>query len=135
LYSLALPLLLLDVWVTICQAVLFPLLRVAPVVRRDYLVFDRHRLPYLNLIQRLNCLYCGYANGVLAYVREVAARLEQYWCAVQHRRQPRDPHARYAAFAAYGDARGLQEGASRLRRALRPGRPPRPAGRLGRRLR
>jgi len=32
---------------------------------------DRHHLAYLNVIEKLNCEYCGYANGVFAYVREI----------------------------------------------------------------
>ena len=36
--------------------------------------FDRGGLKYLNLLERLNCAYCSYGNGVLAYGVEVAAR-------------------------------------------------------------
>jgi hypothetical protein len=31
---------------------------------------DRHRLGYLNVIEKANCVYCSYANGVVAYVRD-----------------------------------------------------------------
>jgi hypothetical protein len=54
--------------------------RIPRVRRAEYLVVDRHHLQYLNGIERMNCLYCGYGNGVLAYAVEVAARTEQYWC-------------------------------------------------------
>ena len=38
-----------------------------PKVRRaDYLVFDREDLPYLNLMEKFNCFYCSYGNGVAA---------------------------------------------------------------------
>ena len=43
-----------------------------------YLAFDRHRLTYLNFAEKLNCEYCAYANGILAYFTEIAARTEQY---------------------------------------------------------
>jgi hypothetical protein len=28
--------------------------------------------------EKLNRVYCGYANGVLAYAREIAVRIEPY---------------------------------------------------------
>jgi hypothetical protein len=27
----------------------------------------------------VNCVYCGYFNGLIAYVQEIAARTEQFW--------------------------------------------------------
>ncbi|HKQ12651.1 MAG TPA: hypothetical protein VJT80_04415 [Steroidobacteraceae bacterium] len=93
------------------------------VLRSDYMLFDRARLPYLSLLERFNCAYCSYANGVIAYVREVAARTEQYWCAIKHAQPPRVPHARYDAFAEYGDARGYQKKRDSLREALNPPAP------------
>ena len=35
-----------------------------PLVSSDFFVFDRAHLPYLNLIEKLNCAY--YANGLVA---------------------------------------------------------------------
>ena len=46
--------------------------------RGQYIVIDRHRLKYLNAIEKLNCVYCGYGNGVIAYARDIAGRTEQY---------------------------------------------------------
>ena len=65
-YSLALPFLLLDAWVTAYQWVCFPIYGIDRVRRSRYLVIDRHKLRYLNAIEKANCVYCGYANGVLA---------------------------------------------------------------------
>ena len=76
-YSLLLPLALLDTWVTIYQGVCFPIYGIARVPRRHYLVIDRHKLAYLNAIEKVHCTFCSYANGVIAYVREVAACTEQ----------------------------------------------------------
>jgi len=72
--------------------------------RDDYVVFDRGKLCYLNLLERINCAYCSYANGVLAYVVEVAARTEQHWCPVRHAHRILHPHDRYDHFLPYGDA-------------------------------
>jgi hypothetical protein len=79
---------------------------------------DRRRLAYLNGIERVNCTYCSYANGLFAYVSEVAARTEQYWCPIRHARAIRAPHRRYHAFFEYGDAEGYRKGLKRVRRRL-----------------
>src|SRR5688500_16133577 len=81
-YALLIPFVLLDVGVQIYQWLIFPLLGITRVRRRDYFVLDRHRLPYLDVLQKANCLYCGYATGVLVFVREVTARTEQFWCPI-----------------------------------------------------
>ena len=62
----------------------FPIYGIERVQRRRYFAIDRHTLAYLNAIEKANCLYCSHANGVIAYVREVAARTEQYWCPIKH---------------------------------------------------
>ena len=117
-YSLLLPLLVLDVWVWIYQWICFPIYRIARVPRGAYFVIDRRRLAYLNGIEKVNCKFCSYANGLLAYVREVAARTEQYWCPIKHARSIPAPHARYHVFFDYGDAEGYRRGLVALRRTL-----------------
>ena len=129
-YSLLAPFALLDLWITLYQTLCFPLYRVARVQRCDHLVIDRHRLPYLNALEKLNCVSCGYANGVLAYAREVAARTEQDRCPIQHERLPKAPYPRYRRFATFGDARGYRRGLIVLRARLEP---PRRSNRAARR--
>jgi hypothetical protein len=117
-YSLALPFLLLDVWVQLYQAAAFRLLGISRVRRRDYIVIDRHRLPYLTTIQKANCVYCGYINGVLAFVREVAGRTEQFWCPIRHARRARGQHRRHRRFAPYGDGDAFHRVGPALRAEL-----------------
>jgi hypothetical protein len=118
-YSLLIPLAMLDAWVSLYQAICFRLWGLRRVRRRDYLVIDRHQLAYLNALEKLNCIFCGYANGLLAYVREVAARTEQYWCPIRHRRKVKQPHAHYADFVPYGDPQRYRAGLPSLREDLR----------------
>jgi hypothetical protein len=108
-YAVIIPLLLLDLFVTIYQAVCFPVYQVPKVRRGDYLVFDRHHLAYLNALEKLNCAYCSYANGLIGYVREIASRTEQYWCPIKHARRVIGAHSRYALFEDYGDAEGYRK--------------------------
>lgn len=121
-YSLLVPIALLDLWVTLYQQICFRAYGVPRVRRADYLRLDRHRLPYLDAVGKLNCVYCGYGNGVIAYAREIAARTEQYWCPIKHGDAPAGVHDRYASFAEFGDAAGFDARAERLRDALRTGR-------------
>ena len=122
-FALTIPLALLDLCVTAYQWVCFPVYGIERVRRARYFTLDRHRLPYLSILAKVNCIYCSYANGVLAYAREVSARTETYWCPIKHARPVRDPHGRYHAFAEYGDAAGYRRHSSTLRRALSgPGR-------------
>jgi hypothetical protein len=103
-YGLIVPLLLLDLSVTIYQAVCFPAYGIEKARRKDYFIFDRHHLAYLNALEKLNCAYCSYANGLMAYVREIAGRTEQYWCPIKHARRAIAAHELYRNFADYGDA-------------------------------
>lgn len=118
-YSMLVPLLLLDLWASLYQAICFKVYRIPRVRRRDYVAFDRGSLAYLNGIEALNCLYCGYGNGVIAYVREIASRTEQYWCPIKHAIRISAPHERYAAFLEYGDAEGYRDRLETFRAALR----------------
>ncbi|MBN9422157.1 MAG: hypothetical protein BGO63_04285 [Candidatus Accumulibacter sp. 66-26] len=118
-YAGWIPFLLMDLFVSVYQAVCFPVYGIPKVKRADYFVFDRADLPYLNVIEKFNCFYCSYGNAVAAYTREVAARTEQYWCPIKHARRVRAAHDRYPNFFDYGDAEAFQQGLERLRRQYR----------------
>jgi hypothetical protein len=120
-YSLIVPFVVLDAWVCLYQRVCFPIYGIPRVSRRAYFVLDRHTLSYLNGIEKMNCTYCSYANGLLAFVREVAARTEQYWCPIKHARAIPDPHDRYQAFFDFGDAEAYRRGLPAIRRAVGDG--------------
>ena len=115
-YAGWIPFLVMDVFVTFYQAICFPIYRIPKVRRLDYLVFDREDLPYLNIIEKFNCFFCSYGNGVAAYTREVAARTEQYWCPIKHARRLAAAHDRYPNFFDHGDAQAYQQGLNRLRK-------------------
>ena len=107
-YALIVPIALLDLATMAYQAICFPVYGIPKVRRRDYLVFDRHHLAYLNAIEKLNCAYCSYANGVAGFFREVAARTEVYWYPIKHARRVLGPHPHYQGFADFGDAEGFR---------------------------
>lgn len=117
-YLVLIPLVVLDLAVNLYQSVCFRLWRLPRAGRRGYFRIDRHKLAYLSLLQKLNCIYCGYANGVLDFATEVASRTEQYWCPIQHETPPAATHKRYRHFVAYGDKHDLRARWRRLREAL-----------------
>ena len=105
---------------TLYQWVCFPIYGIARVRRRDYFTLDYHKLGYLNVIEKAHCVYCGYVNGFVAYVREIAARTEQYWCPTRHATPIPTPHQRYYLVVDYGDAEGYRRNLGSLRQTLRP---------------
>lgn len=108
-YSLIIPFALMDVFVTVYQHICFRVYGI-PIVRRgEYVVMDRKYLEYLNWIEKLNCIYCEYGNGVISYTREVAARTEQFWCPIKHAKKVKDAHGRYLDFIEYGDTENFRE--------------------------
>jgi hypothetical protein len=103
-YSMIVPIVFLDLCVSFYQATCFPIYGITKVRRADYIVFDRQQLAYLNFIEKFHCTYCAYGNGLMAYVSEIVARTEEYFCPIKHARKMLGPHSRYARFLAFGDA-------------------------------
>ncbi|MDD5303583.1 MAG: hypothetical protein PHS14_10795 [Elusimicrobia bacterium] len=118
-YSLTVPLLMLDAWLWLYQAVCFPVYGIEKVERSQYILLDRGRLRYLNWLERFNCNYCGYANGLVAYAREVSSRTEQYFCPIKHATRLAGASPRYQEFADFGDAQAYRDNMAPLREELK----------------
>jgi hypothetical protein len=117
-YGMIIPLVMADVLISFYQWSCFPIYQIARVRRADFVVFDRHQLQYLNAIEKFHCTYCEYANGVIAYIQEVIAKTEQYFCPIKHARKVLGTHARYAFFLDYGDADNYEAKLEKYRTAL-----------------
>jgi len=117
-YALIVPILFLDLSITVYQHICFRAYGLPRVKRSDYFVFDRAHLAYLNLIEKANCAYCSYGNGVMAYGREVVARTEQYWCPIKHARKIMAAHPYYTGFVDFGDAQSYKDQLEELRAEL-----------------
>jgi len=117
-YSMIVPLLILDFFVSFYQATCFPIYRVVKVRRGDYIVLDRQHLEYLNFIEKFHCTYCAYGSGLSAYVAEIVARTEQYFCPIKHARKILGTHSRYARFLDYGEAADYEAKLEAFRVAL-----------------
>lgn len=117
-WSGLLPALFLDLFITVFQAICFPIYAIPKVKRENYIIIDRHTLAYLNIIEKFNCIYCGYFGGLISYVREIASRTEQYWCPVKHARRVQTIHSRYKYFFDYGDAENYRKHLEEIRRSF-----------------
>ena len=117
-YAMIFPLAMLDLFVSFYQAVCLPIYRVAKVRRSDYIVFDRQQLEYLNVIEKFHCTYCAYGSGLIAYVAEIVARTEEYFCPIRHARRILGTLARYVRFLDYGDPTDYEVRLEKFRKAL-----------------
>jgi hypothetical protein len=118
-YSLIIPFALLDLMVSIYQHICFRVYKIPLVRRSEYFSYDRTRLNYLNIIEKLNCAYCSYGNGTIAYAREVASRTERFWCPIKHVQRIQGTHKYYLLFEEYGDGDNYQPNLSKHRTALK----------------
>lgn len=103
-YAMVVPLVFLDISLTIYQQICFRIYGIPVVRRTDYFTIDRHLLNYLNAIEKFNCVYCSYGNGVIAYGQEITSRTEQFWCPIKHAKKTSGKHSRVDSFFEYGDA-------------------------------
>ena len=107
-YSLIIPLIVTDAFITFYQLTCFPIYGIKKVRRADYIIFDRQHLSYLNFIEKFHCTYCAYGSGMIAYIGEIVARTEQYFCPIKHARKILGTHSRYALFMDFGDAENYE---------------------------
>lgn len=117
-YAMIIPLLITDLFITFYQLTCFPIYGIKKVRRSDFIVFDRQHLSYLNFIEKFHCTYCAYGSGMIAYISEIVARTEQYFCPIKHARKILGTHARYERFLDYGDANDYEQRLEQYRQAL-----------------
>jgi len=115
-YAMIVPLVFMDLCIWIYQRMTFPIYKIPLVPRKEYFIIDRHHLSYLNMVEKINCVYCGYGNAVAAYTREIIARTELFWCPIKHASKIAAPHSRYDQFFKYGDAEKYRKEFSKVRK-------------------
>ncbi|HLC60345.1 MAG TPA: hypothetical protein VJJ52_02865 [Candidatus Nanoarchaeia archaeon] len=108
-YILIFPLVALDVFIEIYMHICFRLYGIELIRRKNYIRIDRHKLDYLNLVEKLNCAYCGYANGLLNYAVAIAGATEKYWCGIKHKKYNgfKEPK-HHKNFLNYGDRKSFK---------------------------
>lgn len=103
-YSMIIPVVFFDVWIELYHRLAFPLYGIPLVERGNYIKIDRQKLSYLDGMQKLNCMYCGYVNGALHYWSTIAGETEKYWCGIKHKNESGFVEPRHhAAFTEFDD--------------------------------
>ena len=62
----------------ISRLVIFPLLQINNINQRNFIIVDRYRVAGLGLIDTLNCLFCGWANGLCLFLNRVIDVISVY---------------------------------------------------------
>jgi hypothetical protein len=117
-YAMIIPLVITDLFITFYQMTCFPIYGIKKVKRGDYIIFDRQNLNYLNFIEKFHCTYCAYGTGMIAYISEIVARTEQYFCPIKHARKILGTHARYPRFLEFGEAENYEQKLNEFRTSL-----------------
>ena len=108
-WGMLLPLLIFDICLEIYHQICFRLYRIPLVKRSNYIKIDRHKLKYLTWYEKINCAYCGYANGWVHYATIIAAKTEKYWCGIKHEKDPNFiPPAHHKDFLEYNDEKSFK---------------------------
>jgi hypothetical protein len=116
---MVIPAFILDITATLYQKINFTAYEIPMVRRKEYIFIDRHALEYLNFMERFFCVYCGYFNGVMQYVSEIAARTEEFWCPIKHSKKAGFEHKRYANYLENGDAAEYHAKRKKIRLQMR----------------
>jgi len=115
-YGMLIPAILFDIILFIYQQVIFRIFKFKFIKRSDYILFDRQYLGYLNSIEKLNCLYCSYFNGLMQYAAAIAGRTELYFCPIKHAKKVAYQHEYSDEFFSYGDEDKYQKKLEALRK-------------------
>jgi len=114
-YAMIIPAALLDIILFVYQQIIFRIYKFEFIKRSDYMHFDHKYLGYLNPIEKLNCLYCSYFNGLMLYASAIAGRTELYFCPIKHAKKVISQHKYYDEFLSYGDEEDYQKKLKELR--------------------
>lgn len=77
--------LIFDIFLEFYHRLAFPLYGIPTIKRSKYIKIDRHKLNYISISDKINCAYCGYANGLLNYATKIVGETEKYWCGIKHK--------------------------------------------------
>lgn len=114
-YGMIVPAVIWHVGLEIYHQVCFRLYGIPLVDHRDYFIYDRQLLSWLNPWERANCMYCSYVNNLVRYSSEIGGRTERYWCPIKYYRRISHAHSQYGKFADIKDAKQFRKQWEELR--------------------
>ncbi|MGV8151195.1 MAG: hypothetical protein ACP5NV_05700 [Candidatus Woesearchaeota archaeon] len=108
-WMMIIPIAILDLFLEIYHHICFPLYGIKIVKRSEYIMIDRQKLKYLRWYDKIQCAYCGYANGIMAYGTRIAGDTEKYWCAIKHSpKKGFNEPAHHKEFLKYNDEKSFR---------------------------
>ena len=110
-YSMFIPLLFLDICISLYQSICFPVYKVAKLSRQDFIIFDRQELKYLDWVSKFHCTYCAYGVGVVAFASAVIGKTEAYFCPIKHQGHHKPPAPALPPYLEYAEPPGFDYGA------------------------
>jgi len=114
-YGMFFPVVILHFFIEIYHQVCFRIYSIPLVNGKEFFIYDRQLLPYLNWLEKFNCIYCSYVNNVFRYSVEIGGRTERFWCPIKYARHIEHPHSQYNKFVGYLDAEEFQKKRKSLR--------------------
>lgn len=108
-YGMFFPTVLFSICLEIYHQVCFRIYGIPLVDKKEFFVYDRQLLPYLNWLEKFNCLYCSYVNNVFRYAVEIGGRTERFWCPIKYARRVENTHSQYNKFVGYLDAEDFRK--------------------------
>ncbi len=108
-YGMFLPTVIFSICLEIYHQVCFRIYGIPLVNKKEFFVYDRQLLPYLNWLEKFNCLYCSYINNVVRYAVEIGGRTERFWCPIKYARHIEHTHSQYPKFVGYLDAENFRK--------------------------
>ena len=97
------PVVFLDLVVSLIQTIYFFVYGIPKVARKDYIVNNHYSFNYLKTPSKKICIFRDYFNGIIAYMQEITARTALYWYPVKQARKLAKTHAHYHKIIEYGD--------------------------------
>ena len=107
-YAMIIPSIIWHVSIEIYHQICFRLYGIPLVNFREYFIFDRQLLSWLNTWEKINCIYCSYVNNLIRYSSEIGGRTERYWCPIKYYRRIKNTHSQYFKFVKTSDPRKLR---------------------------
>lgn len=97
-YGMLVPASIWHIFIEIYHQICFRLYGIPRVNPKEYFLYDRQLLSWLNKWEKINCIYCSYINNLIRYSAEIGGRTERYWCPIKYYRRVKNAHSQYAKF-------------------------------------
>jgi len=108
-YGMFFPVVIFSICLEIYHQVCFRIYNIPLVNSKEFFIYDRQLLPYLNWLEKFNCLYCSYVNNIFRYAVEIGGRTERFWCPIKYARRMEHTHSEYNKFVGYLDAENFRK--------------------------